>query len=170
MNNKILYGVLGVIILGALALTLMKPNTPITNTSTNNPTNEQSTDTVPTTSDMRVAGSAVLATDQRPGNSVTIAQVYLEAPGYVVIHEADGTILGSSALLQAGQSDKVVVTLSRASKENETLTAELHSEINGDTTFQEATDKPVQGQLVSGPIMGTFTISSSAAEDIEVTL
>jgi len=114
-------------------------------------------------SGMRVEDNAVVVDDQRPGSAVTVAEVYLAAPGYVVIHEASGAILGSSTLLPAGRSNDVQVTLNRPTKENETLNAMLHFEKNADRTFQASTDTPVESRL-GGPIMGTFMITSSAPE------
>ena len=128
------------------------------------------TDTV---SGMRAEDNAVVATEQRPGRTVTIAQVYLAEPGYVVIHEdasgEAGVILGSSALLSAGENNKVVVTLSRETKNGEKLWSMLHTETNNNTTFEASTDTPVASRL-GGPISGWFEISATAEENIEVTL
>jgi hypothetical protein len=112
---------------------------------------------------MRVEDNAVVVEDQRPGSVVTVAEVFLAAPGYVVIHEASGAILGSSALLPAGRSNDVQVKLNRPSKENETLSAMLHLEKSADSTFQASTDPPAESRL-GGPIAGTFAITSSAPE------
>lgn len=126
-----------------------------------------------TTSGMRAEENAVVTPEQRPGNTVTVAQVYLAAPGYVVIHEdingQPGTILGSSSLLQAGESGAVVVTLSRPSRDGERLHAMLHAEMNDNSTFDAPSDTPVQSRL-GGPLMGWFEISSEADENVQVTL
>lgn len=167
--------VIGVIILIALALGaylfIGKSNTSMT-------AGEHSEDGIneaeSMTGDMmRAEANAVVAPEQKPGNSVTIAQVVLAAPGYVVIHEdsngAPGTVLGASALLSAGQSDKITVALTRATKDGEKLHAMLHSETNGNSTFEAAADTPVQS-IMGGPINGWFEISSTAEENVEVTI
>jgi len=115
------------------------------------------------TSGMLAEDNAIVAEEQRPGSSVTIAQVHLVGPGYVVVHEQSGAILGSSALLPAGNSNDVQVAVIRPTTDGETLDAMLHFERNGDSTFQNSADPPIESRL-GGPIVGTFTISSSAPE------
>ena len=126
-----------------------------------------------TVSGMRVEENAVVTPQQRPGGIVTVAQVYLAAPGYVVIHEdessAPGAILGSSALLQAGENTNVAVTLSRASRDGEKLWAMLHSEKEGNTTFSAQTDTPIESRL-GGPISGWFEISAEASGSVEISI
>jgi hypothetical protein len=125
-----------------------------------------------TVSGMRVEDNAVAAFDQKSGETVTVSQVYLAQPGYVVVHEdaagSPGAIVGTSALLPAGQSDSVVVQLSRESVEGERLYAMVHLEANNDGTFSAA-DAPAPSTL-GGPIMGTFMISSEAQSPVDVTL
>lgn len=118
---------------------------------------------------MRAEENMVVAMEQRPGASVLISQVYLAAPGYVVIHEEGGAILGSSALLSVGQNDNVQVTLNRASKDGETLTAMLHVESDGNSSFSAAADVPVQSRL-GGPLEGMFLITNDASDQPPVTL
>lgn len=118
------------------------------------------------TSAMRVEENAVVAPEQRPGNSVLVSLAALSSVGFVVIHEdkdgKPGTILGASSVLQAGENSEVRINLSRASKDGEKLHAMLHSDTNGDGVFTE-TDQPVQSKL-GGPIEGWFQISSEAGE------
>jgi len=133
-------------------------------------TETTNTDTV---SDMRVEENAVVTPEQRPGTAVTVAQVYLAAPGYVVIHEDNngeaGAILGASALLQAGENNNVSVTLSRTSKDGEKLWAMLHSEKDGDTTFNAQTDTPVESR--SGePLSGWFEINAEASGSVDISI
>lgn len=126
-----------------------------------------------TTSGMRAEENAVIATDQRPGTIVTVAQVYLAAPGYVIIHEDKdgeaGAIIGSSSLLKTGENNDVKVTLSRTSKDGEKLWAMLHSELNNNSVFEITTDNPVQSRL-GGPIMGWFQIDATASENVQITI
>lgn len=126
-----------------------------------------------TSAGMRAEENAVVATEQRPGNTVTISTVFLAAPGFVVIHEdedgAPGAILGSSALLQAGESAEVVVTLSRASKDGERLHAMLHNDTDASGAFSGAADIPVPSRL-GGPISGWFEISANAGTQPPVSI
>lgn len=122
---------------------------------------------------MRAEENMVVVSEQRPGRTVTGSIISLAAPGYLVIHEdnngAPGAVLGSSALLQAGESTEVKVTLSRASRDGETLHAMLHFEKGGNTTFAAAEDTPVPSSL-GGPISGWFEISSEASMDLPVSI
>lgn len=126
-----------------------------------------------TVNGMRVEENAVVTTEQRPGNTVKVAQVYLAAPGYVAIHEDDngeaGAMLGTSALLQAGENNNVSVTLARATEDGEKLWSMLHFETNNNTSFQESADAPVQS-ILGGPISGWFEINADAEENIEVSI
>ncbi len=115
---------------------------------------------------MRVEENMIVVFEQRPGSTVTASQVHMAAPGFVVIHEDNvgepGTILGASALLQAGDSSNVRVTLSRAAREGEKLHAMLHVDANNNGKFDAASDTSVQSRL-GGPISGWFDISSDAS-------
>lgn len=126
-----------------------------------------------TVSGMRAEENAVIVAEQRPGSTVMVAQVYLAAPGYVVIHEdaqgSAGAILGSSALLKAGENRDIAVTLNRPSKDGEKLWAMLHAEKDGNTSFSAVSDTPVESRL-GGPISGWFDISATASTDVEITL
>lgn len=126
-----------------------------------------------TTSGMRAEENAVVTVEQRPGSSVTVSQVYLASPGYVVIHADNngkpGDILGASVLLPSGESQNVQVTLSRKTADGEKLWSMLHSERNGNSTFEVAADTPVQSRL-GGPLSGWFEVHADAPEDIPVTL
>lgn len=128
------------------------------------------TDTV---SGMRAEGNAVITTAQRPANTVKVAQVFLAQSGYVVIHEDvegnAGSIIGTSVLLNAGESNNVVVPLTRATKDGEQLWSMLHFERNNNTSFNASVDFAVES-TIGGPLSGWFEISSTAEENIEVTL
>lgn len=122
-------------------------------------------------SGMRVEGSAVIVSEQRPGNTIKVAQVYLATPGYVVIHAdtngKEGAVLGSSALLPVGENNNVMVTLNRATIDGEKLWSMLHEETEGNTTFNIAVDTPLESSL-GGPISGWFEINANADENVEV--
>lgn len=123
---------------------------------------------------MRAEENMVVVMEQRPGNTIIASQVYLAAPGFVVIHEdengAPGAIIGSSVLLQAGESSKISITLSRPTQDGEKLHAMLHSDTDANGTFSASTDAPVQS-ILGGPLGGWFEISSEASEELpEITI
>ena len=124
-------------------------------------------------SGMRAEENAVVVMEQKPGNTVLGSMVYLAAPGYLVIHEdkngEPGAILGTSALLQAGENTNIPVTLSRASRDGETLHAMLHTDADSNGSFDASIDPPVQSRL-GGPIHGWFEITSSAGENVPVSI
>lgn len=137
-------------------------------------TQPSSTENTDTSSTMLAEESAVVAMEQKPGTSVTASLIVLKSPGFLVIHEdnngAPGAILGASALLQAGESKNVDVTLSRAARDGERLHAMLHADADANGTFSASSDTPVLSSL-GGPISGWFEISSSASEQLpEVTI
>jgi len=100
----------------------------------------------PQTSALFAENSAIFATDQPGGNTVTVSALVLESDGYVVVHEGAGTvpgaILGSSELLRAGGHENVGVKLSREVESGEALYAMLHAD-NGDGSFTANDDAPV---------------------------
>ena len=137
--------------------------------------NIRSTDSADTSSisSMRAEGNAVVATDQKPSDQLSVAQVYLEEDGYVVIHEdsdgAAGAILGASALLSAGETNDVNIKLSRTTRDGEVLHAMLHNEMGGNAEFSAAEDTPVQS-ILGGPLMGSFNISSDVSGSVPVSI
>lgn len=118
---------------------------------------------------MRAKDNMVVVMEQKPGTTITASAIYLAKPGYLVIHDEGGKILGASSLLPAGESDTVVVRLNLMTKDGEEYQAMLHNELNGNTTFDEKTDLSVESRL-GGPIMGTFVISKDASENIPVSI
>ena len=169
MTKTISIGVV-IILLAAAAYFLLAPQ-PVANT-TPGVSQEPSQEPVSNTSMMRAEENMVVVMEQKPGTAV-IGSVVLKEPGYLVIHAdqngAPGAILGSSALLKAGESSDVKVVLSRASKHGEKLHAMLHNEKGGNTTFSAAEDTAVQSSL-GGPISGWFDISQDASADIPVSI
>lgn len=101
-----------------------------------------------------------------PGKQVTVGEVFLDQPGYVVIYEAlpenapgqrPATILGFSAILPSGRSERVPVPLSRTVGVGESLTAMLHRDDGNDMLNIPGSDEPI---LREGGtfVMKTFTI------------
>lgn len=121
-----------------------------------------------TTSGMRAEENMVVVVEQKPGTGVIGSIIHLAAPGYLVIHEdmggEPGAVIGSSTLLPAGESTGVMVALTRASKDGETLYAMLHFEKGGNTTFSAPEDTPVPS-ILGGSIHGIFEISADAPTD-----
>lgn len=116
--------------------------------------------------------NALVTSDQKPGGSVTISKVLLSQPGYVVIHvdhSEVGQVIGSSALLAAGEHDNVRIELGRASKNGEILYAMLHAEQDGNAVFEASSDLHVQSKL-GGPIQSQILIDADASGDPPVTL
>jgi hypothetical protein len=108
------------------------------------------------------AGNAISVDSQAAGNSVTISSVKLEKKGFVVIHEKDnellGKILGSSALLDAGESNNVAITLREPLEEAETYLAVLVVD-NGDGRYMPGIDHPVVSSTDAngGPLKVDFS-------------
>lgn len=100
--------------------------------------------------------NSVAISDYTPGQTVTLYTVVLEKPGYVMIHEDDGSGkpgagIGNSPLLPAGESSNVKVALLRPSVDGETLYAMLHTD-DGDGVFgfpgPDAPLKDKQGDII----------------------
>lgn len=157
MKTTTIIGAAAIIILAVLAYLLFANTQP------------SSTENTDTSSTMLAEESAVLVMEQKPGTSVTASLIVLKSPGFLVIHEdnngAPGAILGASALLQAGESSMVEVTLSRATRDGERLHTMLHTDADANGTFSASSDTPVQSKL-GGPISGWFDISASASETL----
>jgi len=172
--KNILVAIVAIIVLGGLYYFVMgDKNVEPIDTSTSDAIGENADMPIDTISGMRAEENAVVVTEQRPSNTVKVAQVYLAASGYVVIHEDNngvaGAIIGSSALLKAGENNSITVSLTRATEDGETLWSMLHTETNGNTSFEATADIPVESRL-GGPIMGWFLIDADAEENIQVTL
>jgi hypothetical protein len=169
MTKTLGFGVL-IILVAAAAYFLLAPQ-PVANTAPD-ASEGTSQEPVSNTSMMRVEENMVVVMEQKPGTTV-IGTVVLKEPGYLVIHAdqngTPGAILGSSALLQAGENTNVKVTLTRASKDGEKLHAMLHNEKNGNATFNASEDTAVQSSL-GGPISGWFDISENASADIPISI
>ena len=131
---------------------------------------EPSADDAGTSLGMFAEENGIVITDQKPGQAITAADVLLKAPGFLVIHESDGSamgaIIGASAALAAGENMNVSVTLTRAAKDGETLHAMLHADVDGNGTFDASIDTPVESAL-GGPIHASFAVSEDA-EPVQV--
>lgn len=94
------------------------------------------------------------------GNTVTIARVVSNGPGWIVIHRQEGTTFGADighAALVNGVNNNVVVTINTA-QATATLYAMLHTDVGVVGTYEfPGADVPVSvgGQVVNVP----FTIT-----------
>lgn len=93
--------------------------------------------------------NAVLVTDQQPGDEVTVNYVKLDKPGYVSVYSKsqDGAqeLLGTSALLSAGEHRNVSVPLNKTVVSGNTVRIAAVAD-NGDGEFDEETDVAVLDQ------------------------
>ncbi len=165
MNSKTiaLVALVAVVAIGAYMWVGQNPAEPVATESTETPV---------TATGMRAEENMVVVMEQKPGNSVHVSTVYLAEPGYVVIHAdndgAPGAVIGSSSLLKAGENTGITVTITQTTKDGDKLHAMLHSDTDSNGTFSGA-DQPVPSRL-GGPISGWFEISSSAEENMPVSI
>ncbi len=150
MMSKYLW-VVGLLVVLGLGYYLIKGRTPAP--ATTEVTTEE-TAVVPEEKNL------VVVSDYTVGKTVTVARVLLENPGYVIIHEDNqgnpGAIIGTSALLPAGESLDVVVNLIRASKDGEVLYAMLHTD-DGDGKFNATVDVPLTDSS-GNPVTMNYTV------------
>lgn len=97
-----------------------------------------------------IGPNSIYVADQKPGRSMSVFQVQLEAPGFVVIHKdmsgAFGPIIGSTPLVQAGTTNQIALSLNEAITNGQQLYAMLHRD-DGDGKFDAAKDLPVEDQF-----------------------
>lgn len=155
MNKKILFllgGGITAIIAGAV---LVQKNT-------------EQHDTTGDSAGLVVGKNAIYVAEQLPSQTVSVALVLLAHPGFVVVHEdragAAGQMLGQSALLLLGETKNLpAITLSRPTKDGETLYVMLHSD-DGDGIFDAVRDTPVVDSVSGEPVMMIIAVSQDASE------
>ena len=103
--------------------------------------------------------ATVAVSTQVPGDSVTIDNVFLEKPGFVVIHESTasgqaGKIIGTSGLLGTGARQDLEI--SAMLKPGAKYFAMLHED-NGDKVFKADTDKAITNNNIV--VMTMFSVS-----------
>lgn len=121
-----------------------------------------------------VGKNAIYVAEQVPSKTILVAVVYLETPGFVVIHEdavgSPGIILGASDLLAAGETkSSTIVSLLRMTKDGETIHAVLHLD-DGNGVFDAGKDKPALDRVSGEPVMMVVTVSADADEPGAVNL
>ena len=114
--------------------------------------------------------NAIYASDQKPGNTVSVSVLAAESAGFIAIHESKdekpGKIIGTSHLLQKGKSPNVVIILLREAKEGERLFAIFHLD-DGDDKFDVKNDKPAADKD-GNFIMMAFKILRGAEEESSI--
>ena len=115
-----------------------------------------------------IGKNAIYVAEQAPSQTISVEVVYLEQPGFVVIHENSnekpGKILGVSGLLPTGETkDSLQISLSRSTVDGETIYAMLHHD-DGDNIFDAAKDKPALDNLLNEPVMTIVVISQDVTE------
>jgi len=87
----------------------------------------------------------VMVEEVLPGDTVTVKEAYLEAPGFVVVYEDDGgtqgEVIGVSDYLEEGSVEGEEITLDRNVEGGELLYVMLYED-DGDEEWSEA-DGPV---------------------------
>ncbi len=121
-----------------------------------------------------IGANAIYVADQAPSQTLAVAVVHLEKPGFVVIHEdaagAPGKILGASGALPTGETNNPAsIPLSRPTRNGETLYAMLHLD-DGDSVFDAMKDKPALDSVGALPVMMIITVSAEATEPDAVNL
>lgn len=115
-----------------------------------------------------ISSSAIYIAEQAVGQSVSVALVRFEKPGFVVIHEdtvgAPGAILGASSVLPSGETENPPpITLSRMTRDGETLHAMLHVD-DGDGAFDATRDRPIADPTSGEPMTMVVTVSADTRE------
>lgn len=108
--------------------------------------------------------NALVIKEQKIGDMVMVSSVNLSRKGFVVVHEKDndqlGKIIGSSALLEIGESNNVEVALTEELQGGKNYVATLHFD-NGDRLFRPGTDLPVMlDDINAGPIKTEFRVAA----------
>lgn len=103
--------------------------------------------------DAAVSKNALTLDKQTPGSVVSVSSAVLEKKGFVVIHEKDGElfgkIIGSSVLLESGESNNISITLREPLQTGKSYLAVIDVD-NGDGRYMPGIDHPVPSKDGSG--------------------
>lgn len=121
-----------------------------------------------------IGKNAIYVSDQAPSQTLSVAVVRLEKPGFAAVHEdasgVPGDIVGISGILPAGETKNVpLISLSRMTQDGETLYVMLHLD-DGDGVFDALNDKPFFDPIGADPVMMIIIISAEATEPEAVNL
>ena len=125
-------------------------------------------DTPQSSAGLAIGANVIYVAEQPPLQTISVALVRLQKPGFVVVHEdvagAIGGILGASGVLPSGETKNLEsIPLSRLTREGERLYVMLHLD-DGDGVFDPVKDKPVLDAISALPMMMIVTVSAQATE------
>ncbi len=152
MKQKLVYIILGIIVVAAVVYLFLntgkKATAPVTNdensnteigANTEHPANVNGAAQNPLNASTK---NTLAISTQESGSQITIDNFYLEKPGFIVIHaitnDSPGTVVGTSGLLKAGAGQDL--TFKATLKPHSTYFALLYED-NGDKKFDITTDK-----------------------------
>lgn len=112
--------------------------------------------------------AAIQFNDQSASDHVTIAEVTLPEPGFVVIHEDDTseTVIGESDLLSADTHEDVRIALDDSLGGDQTLIAVVYADTNGNDEFDAGTDEAFRsdGERVEDSARMTATVTLTVVQ------
>ncbi|MCA9353696.1 hypothetical protein KC842_02385 [Candidatus Nomurabacteria bacterium] len=116
--------------------------------------------------------NAVILADQKPGMAATVSYAKLAQPGFIIIYKTDTEtntkkVVGTSALLPAGENFNVEVTLTEETTSGDSISAELTAD-DGDGEYSEETDTPVLDGEEAVSSDGEISEDAPAIEEIVV--
>ena len=136
---------------------------------------QEAPDSLDDSSGLIIGKNTIYVAEQVPSRTLAVAVVRLEKPGFVIVHEdasgAPGRIMGISDIVSAGETAPLApITLSRMTRDGETLYAMLHFD-DGDSVFNTATDHPIFDNTTRvDPVMMIIAVSAEAIEPGAVSL
>ena len=111
-----------------------------------------------------VSASVSMADQSSDGKTVTVTDVDLSEGGFVTIHDSSlfagetfGSVVGTSAYLDAGHHEEVTVTLDEPVRDTATLVPMAHQDTDGDETYDFLTSE--------GSDDGPYVANGSAVVD-----
>lgn len=106
-------------------------------------------------------GDSFTLGEQNPGDVVLVLNVSLLQEGFIAIHTdvagEPGTLLGVSSLLAVGQTERVLVSLSKNLVEGTVYQATLYAD-DGDGVFIEQQDTPVVDPISGTVLRAPFSV------------
>jgi plastocyanin len=148
-----------------------------TNDSTPPPVTQPSGDDTGAAGPAMEPATITAEAQQSDGTTVTVASIELPSPGFVAVHAdgggSPGPVIGHSALLPAGTSTDVVITLDEPLTADATVYPMAHIDVDGNGQYDFAppdvtTDGPAliaDGDVAVVPAAVTVTGGSGATSD-----
>jgi hypothetical protein len=159
-NKHVIEGLIAIVVLAGLTWFIISgrqasaPNmtdtSSGTNTQTNTDGNTSSSTQIPATTTPSGNDVVVVSTQSAGTKTITIDNVNLSKPGFVVIGvaDSDAALLGSSKLLSAGTKQDLEITLTRALDSNHTYVALIYQD-DGNKKFDQLKDTMLSGKGTS---------------------